>query len=102
MEIALPYRFHRHQHCTLHNSIPETRDTKWSELPVCFRYVHATRGQRMIRSRQQFLAYCRQFMLEIRFHHALVDAVHTRCARSAGCQRDARRLTQPVPVGNQS
>src|SRR5664280_810325 len=41
-------------------------------------------------------------MLEFRFHHALVDSVHTRCARSAGCQRDARRFTQPIPVGNQS
>jgi hypothetical protein len=41
-------------------------------------------------------------MLEVHFHHALVEAVNTRRARSAGCQRDARRLTQPVPVSNQS
>jgi hypothetical protein len=41
-------------------------------------------------------------MLEISFHHALVNSVNTRCARTAGCQRNARRFTQPVPVGNQS
>src|SRR5579863_3306864 len=41
-------------------------------------------------------------MLEIRFHHVSVDAVNARRACSAGCQRDACRFTQPVPVSNQS
>jgi hypothetical protein len=41
-------------------------------------------------------------MLEVPFHHAFVDSVNTRRARSAGYQRNARRFTQPVPVGNQS
>ena len=50
-EIALPYRFHRHQHCTLHNSVPETWDTERPEFSVCLRYVHATRWQRTVRTR---------------------------------------------------
>ena len=41
-------------------------------------------------------------MLEIRFHYAPVNAVHARRASSAGCQRNASRLAQPIPVGNQS
>jgi hypothetical protein len=27
MEIAFPNRLHRHQHCPLHDSIPQTRDS---------------------------------------------------------------------------
>src|SRR6185312_10612665 len=75
MEITLPDRLHRHQHCPLHDPVPQTRDTEWSELAVCFRYVHAPRSQRAVRARQQLFAYHRQFMLEIRFQHALVNTV---------------------------
>ena len=41
-------------------------------------------------------------MLEIRFHHALVNAVHARRAGSARSKRDTSRFAQPIPVGNQS
>lgn len=41
-------------------------------------------------------------MLEVLSHHALIDSIHTRCSRSAGGQRDARRFTQPVSISNQS
>src|SRR6185312_13762845 len=34
MEITLPDRLHRHQHCPLHDPVPQTRDTEWSELVV--------------------------------------------------------------------
>lgn len=41
-------------------------------------------------------------MLEICFQHASVDSVHARRASPAGCQRNASRCTQPIPIGNQS
>jgi hypothetical protein len=41
-------------------------------------------------------------MLEIRFHHAPVNAVHARRAGSAGCQRNTSRFAQPILVSNQS
>jgi len=37
----LPYRLHRHQHCHVHNSVPETWDTKWPEFSVCLRMYNA-------------------------------------------------------------
>src|SRR5258708_6294479 len=102
MEIALPYRLHRHQHGPLYDPIPQARNAERPELAIRFGYIHASRGQRTIRARQQFFAYRRQFMREICFHHALVDTIHARRAGSAGCQRDTSRLAQPIPVGNQS
>src|SRR5690242_18376956 len=34
MEITLPDRLHRHQHCPLHNLIPQTWDTERPQLAV--------------------------------------------------------------------
>ena len=41
MEVALPDRFHHHEHGALHDTIPKTRDTQWPLLAVGFRDVDA-------------------------------------------------------------
>src|SRR5690606_6889432 len=52
VEIALPYRLHRHQHGPLHDPVPQARNAERPELTVRFRYIHASCRQRTVRARQ--------------------------------------------------
>ena len=38
MKIALPDRLHRHQHCPLHDPVPQTRDTQRPQLCLVARF----------------------------------------------------------------
>ena len=82
MKVALPDRLHRHEHCPLHNPIPQARYTQRPELAVRLRDVDSSCRQRRVCARHQFNADGRKLNVELALHDLLIDPIYPWCSRT--------------------